>query len=173
MHALARALCAFAIFATPAFADTLTLRPRVEATGPAITLGDVFTGAGAEAARTIAPSPSAGQTATLPADFLVAAAQSAGHDWTPTVNEVRVTRPGGARATMAVSSPTYGQAAEPPAVQRNESIALTFAAPGLSLTTRARALQPGAVGQRIRVVNLQSNRTIDAVITGPGAATVN
>ena len=58
-------------------------------------------------------------------------------------------------------------------MQRNESIALTFAAPGLSLTTRARALQPGAVGQRIRVVNLQSNRTIDATVTGPGAAAVN
>jgi len=174
MHVVARAFCAFFLFATPAFADTLTLRPRVEANGPAVTLGDVFTGAGAQATRAIAPAPAAGQTTMLPADFLVAAAQSAGHDWAPPENltEVRVTRPGGARATLPAAAP-IGAAAAPAAVQRNENIALSFAAPGLNLTTRARALQPGAIGQRIRVVNLQSNRTIDATVTGPGAAAVN
>ena len=35
---------------------------------------------------------------------------------------------------------------------------------------RARALEDGAVGQSIRLLNTASNRTIDAVVTGPGAA---
>jgi flagella basal body P-ring formation protein FlgA len=38
---------------------------------------------------------------------------------------------------------------------------------------RARALEDGAVGQGIRLLNTSSNRTIDAVVTGPGAARAN
>lgn len=165
-----------ALAATPAFADALTLRARVEASGPAITLGDVFDGAGDTAARAIAPAPSAGQTTSLPVPFLIAAAESAGHTWTPPagVAQVRVIRPGGARATLAPSQ-TSSSGAQPAetAVRRNEVVQLIYAAPGLTLTARGRALGNGGVGDAIRVVNLQSNRTIEATVTGPGAAAVN
>ena len=76
MLKLSRALIAALALSVsaPAFADTpVTLRPRIEANGPAITLGDVFVGAGDVAGRAIAPSPSAGQMTSLPADFLAAA----------------------------------------------------------------------------------------------------
>lgn len=174
------------IIAAPAFADPLTLRARVEANGPAITFGDVFDNAGIDSARVIAPAPSPGQVGVLPAQFLIAAVQSAGLSWSPPANmgDVRVVRPGGARAMVAAPTTTTSTAsptspamtpasyAGPAAVRRNEVVTLTFESAGLRLTTRARATQDAAVGEHARLVNLQSNRTIDAIITAPGAATV-
>ncbi len=70
--------------AATAFADTVTLRTRIEATGPAITLGDVFDGApAAVASRAISPSPPAGQVSTLSVPLLSAVASAAGLEWTP------------------------------------------------------------------------------------------
>lgn len=169
-------LCAALLgLAAPAFADTVSLRPRIEANGAAITLGDVFDGAGAEAGRAIAPAPPPGQIARLSPQFLAAAAQSAGHSWTPPsgVREIQVVRPGGARATLAPRGGETQSAAAELAVRRGETVMLVFSAPGMQLTSRARAMQDGAVGEPIRLLNLQSNRTIDAIVTGPGAATVS
>jgi flagella basal body P-ring formation protein FlgA len=55
-------------------------------------------------------------------------------------------------------------------VRRGDTINLVYQAPGMSLSMRARALEDGAVGQNVRFLNTASNRTIDAVVTGPGAA---
>jgi flagella basal body P-ring formation protein FlgA len=158
------------IGASQAFADTVTLRSRVEASGPAITLGDVFDGAGTVGARAIAPAPPAGQISILSIPLLSAAASAAGLDWTPPpgVTEVRVVRPGGARATLppAAGARTISDAA----VRRGESVTLMYQAPGMSLSMRTRALEDGAIGQPVRLLNTASNRTIDAVVVGPGAA---
>ena len=166
------ATCLYMLFgATLAFADPVTLRARVEASGPAITMGDVFDGAPANVAgRAIAPAPAPGQMASLSVPLLSAAASAAGLEWTPPagVTEVRVVRPGGARATLPPSR--GGRAVADAAVRRGETVTLTYAAPGLSLNMRARALEDGAVGDSVRFLNTSSNRTIDAVVTGPGAA---
>ncbi|HVZ99068.1 MAG TPA: flagella basal body P-ring formation protein FlgA [Caulobacterales bacterium] len=166
--------------ALPAFADTpVTLKSRIEVTGAAITLGDVFNDAGQAAARPIAPAPAAGQVTTLSADFVAAAAAASGLAWAPPsgLTEVRITHPAGARAfvgppagqrTAATSSGPSGDIA----VRRNETVLLSFNAPGLSLNMQARAQSDGAVGQTIRFLNLSSNRIVEAVITGPGAARV-
>jgi flagella basal body P-ring formation protein FlgA len=62
----------------------------------------------------------------------------------------------------------------PQVVQRNEAVTLTYEVPGILLTVRGKALETGAVGDIVGVLNIQSNRTIQAVVTGPGrvAATV-
>ena len=67
--------CLYLLFgAAAAFADTVTLRSRIEANGPAVTMGDVFVGAPAEVAgRAIAPSPPAGQVSTISMPVLSAA----------------------------------------------------------------------------------------------------
>jgi flagella basal body P-ring formation protein FlgA len=157
--------------AASAFADTVTLRPRIEARGPAITMGDVFDGAPATVAgRAIAPAPPAGQVASLSMPMLSAAASAAGLEFTPPpgVNAVQVVRPGGARATLPAAA--GGRTLADAAVRRGETVTLIYQAPGLSLTMRTRALEDGAVGQSVRLLNTASNRTIDAVVTGPGAA---
>lgn len=174
MKVLCAALCAM-LLSIPAFADTpVTLRPRVEASGPAVTFGDLFTDAGPVSGRAVAPSPAPGQVSTLSAEFLVAAAQTAGLSWTPPagVSEVRVVRPGGARATLPAASSAAEQGGGS-LIRRGDMVMLVYVAPGMQISTRARAMQDGAIGARIRLMNLQSNRPVDAVVTGAGAAAIN
>lgn len=174
-----RSLCVliglfFALSAGLAFADPVTLRPRVEAAGAAITLGDVFDGAGEVAGRAIAPAPPPGQTSMLSAPLLAAAASAAGLDWTPPpgLNGVQVVRPGGMRATLPAATSGSRLMADA-AVRRGETVTLVYETPGITLSIHARALEDGAIGQSVRFLNPTSNRTIDAVVTGPGAARAN
>ncbi|MBR9825812.1 MAG: flagellar basal body P-ring formation protein FlgA [Alphaproteobacteria bacterium] len=60
----------------------------------------------------------------------------------------------------------------PVVISRGELVSLTFEAPGLQLAVRARALEDAADGELARFVNLQSNRTIEALVDGPGRARV-
>jgi len=171
---LCLAACLYMLFgAAAAFADTVTLRTRIEASGPAVTMGDVFVGAPADVAvRAIAPSPPAGQVSSIAMQVIAAAASAAGLDFTPPagVNAVQVVRPGGARATLPAAG---GRQIADAAVRRGETVTLEYAAPGISLSMRARALEDGAVGDSVRFLNTSSNRTIEAVVTGPGAARAN
>ncbi|MDX2276253.1 MAG: flagellar basal body P-ring formation chaperone FlgA [Hyphomonadaceae bacterium] len=157
--------------AAMAHADTVTLRPRIEASGQAVLLGDVFIGAGRAGARAIAPAPPPGQTSTLSVNLLAAAASAAGLSWAPPsgLSEVRVTRASGARATLPLDGGANNAGGEA-VIRRGETVALIFEAPGIQLSTSARALEDGAVGDNVRLVNIASNRTVSATVTGPGAA---
>ncbi|MGQ0532326.1 MAG: flagellar basal body P-ring formation chaperone FlgA [Caulobacteraceae bacterium] len=164
----------FLIVAGVSHAQTVTLRPRIEANGPAITMGDVFEGAPANVAgRALAPAPPPGQVASLSMPVLSAAASAAGLNFAAPggVNSVQVVRPGGARATLPAAS--GGRTLSDAAIRRGETVRLVYQMPGMSLSIRARALEDGAVGQPIRLLNTSSNRTIDAVVTGPGSARAN
>lgn len=57
-------------------------------------------------------------------------------------------------------------------VERNEIITLSFAGYHLEIATDGRALDRGATGDRVRVMNLASRKTVTATITGPGMAQV-
>jgi flagellar basal body P-ring formation protein FlgA len=163
-------------FTAPAFADTpVNLRARIEASGPAVTLGDVFDGAGEAASRAVAPAPPAGQIAHLPTQMLEAAAAAAGLSWTAPagLRSVAVVRPGGMRATLAPEQAGGARTLEGAAVRRGQSVTLVYSAQGLLLSVRARALEDGELGQSVQLVNLQSNRTVDAIVTGPNAASAN
>lgn len=167
--------CFYLAFSTPAFADPVTLRARIEASGPAILLGDVFDGAGAVGSRAIAPSPPPGQIATLSVPLLAAAASAAGLEWTPPtdVREVQVIRPGGAAATIPAAAQGRGRTLQDAAIHRGEMVLLTYQMPGMMLSTRARALEDAGVGQSIHLLNLTSNHAVDAVVTAPGAASAS
>ena len=166
------AICLYFIFsASIAHAQTVTLRTRIEASGPAVTMGDVFVGAPENVARrALAPAPPVGQVSLISMPVINAAASAAGLDFTapPGVNSVQVVRPGGARATLPATA--GGRTLADAAVRRGDTINLVYQAPGMSLNMRARALEDGAVGQNVRFLNTASNRTIEAVVTGPGAA---
>lgn len=60
----------------------------------------------------------------------------------------------------------------PELVQRNESVTVVFEVPGIMLTSRGKALEGGAEGDLINVLNPQSKRTIQGVVTGPSTITV-
>ncbi|MBU6406694.1 MAG: flagellar basal body P-ring formation protein FlgA [Alphaproteobacteria bacterium] len=162
------AVALFAILAlasNPAQAQAI-LRERVTASGPAVTLGDFFQNAGEVGGRAVAPAPRPGQVTAFPARFVEAAAAAAGLAWRAPADlqEILVI---GQRASARATS------AAPPAIRRGDTITLVYIAPGLQLTARGRALNDAAIGEGVRVVNLQSEVTVEAVATGPGAASAN
>jgi len=61
---------------------------------------------------------------------------------------------------------------KPEMVQRNEMVTLVFEVPGVTLTMRGKALETGAEGDTIGVVNLESKRTVQGTVTGIGRVTV-
>jgi flagellar basal body P-ring formation protein FlgA len=57
-------------------------------------------------------------------------------------------------------------------VARNENVTITYEVPGIVLTMRGQALESGAQGDLISVLNVQSKKTIHATVVGPGRVTV-
>ena len=157
---------AFAL-ASAAFAEPASLRADVEAHGSAITLGDLFENADAQSGRAVALAPAPGRSLELSARLVATAAAAAGLEWTAPegLTAIHVTR-------SALPAAPGSRSAAQTSVRRSETITLSYQAPGLQLVTRARALEDGSVGESIRAINLSSNREIDAVVTGSGAATV-
>jgi flagella basal body P-ring formation protein FlgA len=62
--------------------------------------------------------------------------------------------------------------AKPEVVARNETVTISYEVPGILLTIRGQAQEAGAQGDLINVVNVQTKRTIQATITGPGRVSV-
>ncbi len=61
---------------------------------------------------------------------------------------------------------------KPPVVLRNETVTLIYQVPGITLTVRGKAAEGGAEGDVISVLNEQSKRTLQGVVTGPGRVIV-
>ena len=57
---------------------------------------------------------------------------------------------------------------KPELVARNENVTITYEVPGITLTMRGKALEAGAQGDVINVLNVQSKQTIQATVAGPG-----
>ena len=63
----------FVVSAGMAHAQTVSLRPRIEASGSAVTMGDVFEGVPSNiAGRALAPAPQPGQIGSLQMSVLAA-----------------------------------------------------------------------------------------------------
>lgn len=65
-----------------------------------------------------------------------------------------------------------GDLMKPELIQRNEPVTIAFEMPGVLLTARGKALEAGAAGDIIAVLNVQSNRTVQATVIGPGRVAV-
>ncbi|RXT50878.1 flagellar basal body P-ring formation chaperone FlgA [Bradyrhizobium betae] len=61
---------------------------------------------------------------------------------------------------------------KPDFVQRDQNVTIIYQVPGLYLTTRGKAIESGAEGDTVSVLNLQSKRTLTGVVTGRGQITV-
>lgn len=62
--------------------------------------------------------------------------------------------------------------AAPIAVHRDEIIAVAFEAPGISLVLQGKAMKDAAMGESVQVLNPQSKKVIEAMVSGPGKAVV-
>ncbi len=62
---------------------------------------------------------------------------------------------------------------KPEVVARNENVTITYEVPGIVLTMRGKALETGAQGDVINVLNVASNKAIQATVAGPGHVIVS
>ena len=61
---------------------------------------------------------------------------------------------------------------KPQVVHRDDNVTLVYEVPGILLTTRGKALEAGAEGDVINVLNVQSKRTIQGTVTGPNRVNI-
>ena len=61
---------------------------------------------------------------------------------------------------------------KPEIVQRNDTVTIVYQAPGIVLTLRGQAQEAGALGDTISVLNVESKRIVQGVISAPGRVTV-
>jgi flagella basal body P-ring formation protein FlgA len=61
---------------------------------------------------------------------------------------------------------------KPESVRQNENVTITYEMPGLTLTMRGKALESGSDGDLVNVLNAQSKRTVQGVVSGPGRVTL-
>ncbi|WP_194482667.1 flagellar basal body P-ring formation chaperone FlgA [Bradyrhizobium sp. CCBAU 53338] len=62
--------------------------------------------------------------------------------------------------------------AKPELVSRDQSVTVIYQVPGIYLTTRGKAIDNGAEGDTVNVLNLQTKRTLTGIVTGRGQVTV-
>ncbi|HET8727494.1 MAG TPA: flagellar basal body P-ring formation chaperone FlgA [Alphaproteobacteria bacterium] len=78
------------------------------------------------------------------------------------------------RRALAAMTPVRVHDVERPIdVKRGDAVTMTLQSGALVLTARGRALDQGARGQVIRVINVDSNRTVEAVVAGPNLVSVS
>lgn len=65
-----------------------------------------------------------------------------------------------------------GDLEAPKVIARNQLVTITFRMAGMTLTTQGRSLGSAALGEAVSVINLRSNRIIQAVAAGEGRAEV-
>ncbi|MFB6464101.1 flagellar basal body P-ring formation chaperone FlgA [Bradyrhizobium tunisiense] len=61
---------------------------------------------------------------------------------------------------------------KPDFVVRDQAVTIIYQVPGVYLTTRGKAIESGAEGDSVSVINLQSKRTLTGVVTGRGQVTI-
>jgi flagella basal body P-ring formation protein FlgA len=61
---------------------------------------------------------------------------------------------------------------KPEVVARNDTVTIVYQVPGVTLTLRGQAKDAGAIGDTISVVNVESKRVMQAVVSGPDRVTV-
>jgi flagellar basal body P-ring formation protein FlgA len=61
---------------------------------------------------------------------------------------------------------------KPELVARSETVTLVYQAPGVTLMLRGQAQDSGALGDSVSVLNVETKRVVQGVVSGPGRVTV-
>jgi flagellar basal body P-ring formation protein FlgA len=78
-----------------------------------------------------------------------------------------------ARHALRPNQPlTASDVMKPEVVARNDTVTIVYQAPGVMLTLRGQAQGGGALGDTIGVLNVESKRIVQAVVSGPDRVTV-
>jgi flagella basal body P-ring formation protein FlgA len=65
-----------------------------------------------------------------------------------------------------------GDLMKPEVVGRNDTVTIVYEVPGVTLTLRGQAKDAGAIGDTISVVNVETKRVMQAVVSGPDRVAV-
>lgn len=176
-------VCAFAL-AGPALAGPVTLRANPVDDDGQVTLGDIFDGAGG--AANVVVGRRAGPSIVFEAAQLQGMARQAGLDWAnptglrrvvvrhaasaPSASAPEAVAAAGPASPAPVRTASRAPSAAERVIARNDIVEVLYETGGVRLTITGRAEGNAAEGQRVAIRNLQSNRVIDAVATGPGQA---
>jgi flagella basal body P-ring formation protein FlgA len=77
------------------------------------------------------------------------------------------------RRTLLAGQPIRGQDLAPVLwVQRNSLVTVKVDSSRIAIAMQGKALDDGAEGDRVRVINTRSDKTIQGIVTGPGEVTV-
>lgn len=77
------------------------------------------------------------------------------------------------RHAMRAGQPLHvADLAKPNLVQRDQSVTLIYRTDGLCLTTRGKALDSGAAGDTVGVLNTESKRTVTGTVIGRGEVSI-
>lgn len=78
-----------------------------------------------------------------------------------------------ARITLYAGRPIRFNDIGPPAIiERNQIVFLEYKSSGVKISTEGRALQRGGIGDRIRIMNLQSRATLFGLVEADGTIRV-
>lgn len=182
MRALILGAAAALLITAPALAGPVSLKANPVDVDGAVTLGDVFDGAGSAAGVVVGRR--SGPSVVFEAGQLQAMARQAGLDWANPNGLRRVVvrhaaaAPADAGSLAAAAAPAAAPVAPAPRraayadriISRNDIVEVLYEADGLRLTISGRAEGAAAEGQRLAIRNLQSGRIFDAVAVAPGQA---
>lgn len=77
------------------------------------------------------------------------------------------------RHAVAAGQPlATGELVRPSLVQRGANVLMVLDSAGIALTAQGQALEAGAIGERIRVLNPSSHAVVEAEVTGAGSVRV-
>lgn len=76
------------------------------------------------------------------------------------------------RGVAAGKAITTADLQMPTVVKKGDAVTMTLRSGTLQLTAQGKALESGAAGERVRIVNIASNQVVDAIVTGPQSADV-
>jgi flagellar basal body P-ring formation protein FlgA len=132
-----------------------------------------FTGAISETFEALVPARAIAQGEVLDAGDLVTARRPKSESGPNTVRETEQAIGFAAkRALRAGQVIRRNDLAKPQLVARNEAVSIAYVVPGIVVSIRGQALEPGAMGDVINVLNVQSKKTLQATVTGPGRVSV-
>jgi len=79
-----------------------------------------------------------------------------------------------ARQALRLGQPVHRtDLVKPEMVKRDDTVNLIYQVPGIMLSSRGKALEAGGEGDTINVLNPQSKRTVQGVVTGPGRVDIS
>jgi len=183
VRALILGAAAAVLLAAPALAGPVSLKANPVDDDGAVTLGDIFDGAGSAAGTVVGRR--SGPSVVFEAGQLQAMARRAGLDWANpdglrrvVVRHAAAAPAGTAALPAATAAPAPASFAPAPRrnayadriISRNDVVEVLYQADGVRLTITGRAEGNAAEGQRLIIRNLQSDRVFDAVAVAPGQA---